>query len=223
MKEKTLADFTDYVRINDGVQRLKAEEQEVISSLEQIEMEMSKPKPEIDGRGAWELALQNQSNQFESDGSSALREEFQRLESQLRFIREALTVGEQELDKARGQASLELCQQARPQFLAEIKVILECLKKISASNETLDNLRLQLEQQGVRTGSLAYAKFNIGGSWGDANGGRVTGHQRHIAENYPELAAAAGQDVMLKRKALVERERAFNQKEQQNENQFPIE
>ena len=53
------------------------------------------------------------------------------LQGRLGFIDEALEVGERELDKVRGQVNLEMCAAVRPEWTAQIRLILEALKTIS--------------------------------------------------------------------------------------------
>jgi hypothetical protein len=122
-----------------------------------------------------------------------LRDEQIKLEDRLSFLDDVLAVGEMQLDAVRGKCSLELCQQIRPQWIAEIKVILESLKKISEANAALDSMRRALEEENIRTDSLPYSKYDIGGSWNDPFGGRVVGFQREASTNFSELADAAAQ------------------------------
>jgi hypothetical protein len=133
------------------------------------------------------------------------------LEGRVRFFNEALTVGRQELDRVRGRYSLEVCADVRPQWVAEIKVILECLKKISESNQRLDTMRGELEGQGIRTGSLPHCTCDLGGKWSDEFGGPVVGYQRFISEHYPELTAAAGMAIKARLAELAKREEEFRE------------
>jgi hypothetical protein len=206
--EKTLTDFPGYVRIRDHVQALKAEEQQITNRLGEIEVELSKPKRQIGGENAWQRSLEDKWC-FEIDTAASLREEFSNCEGRLNFIREALSVGTMELDRVRGQASLEICQEVRPLFVKQAEKILTSLKAISEANEELGRLRDDLEQAGVATGSLPSATFDPGGRWNDQYGGRVTGFQRYVSEAYPEVEALAAQPVKAKLRALADRERLF--------------
>jgi hypothetical protein len=211
---KTLDEFPEFVKIRDAVQALQSEKSEVSSRLERIALELSQPREQqIDGQSAWNLVLEGEGtvrSRYATDNRSELRDEQIQLEGRLTFIHQALEVGTMELDKARGQASLEICATVRPEWVAQIKIILECLKQISAANVSLDVMRATLERDGVVTGALPYSKFDIGGSWSDPYGGRVTGYQREAADHFPELAAAAGMAIKSKLKALIDRERAFD-------------
>jgi hypothetical protein len=218
MKQKTLDDYPDYVKVRDAVQALKAQQAEVAGRIESIVLELSQPRQEVDGQVAWECALQGEDkNHFEIDNRSVLREELLRLEGNARFIDEALRVGEMELDKIRGRISLEICATVRPQWIAEIKVILECLKRISESNLALDRMRAEIERNGIRSDSLPFSKFDIGGSWSDPFGGRVVGFQRDTIEHFPELTAAADMAIKSKLAALARREEQFNNQGAQHE------
>lgn len=213
--QKQLSDYPEFVRINSTVEALRTEKAEVSSRLEQIALELSQPREQlIDGQSAWNMVLEGEGtvrSRYAADNRSELRDEQIQLEGRQQFLDEALAVGLQKLDQVVGQASLEICESVRPQWIAEIKVILECLKRICESNLALDRMRGDLERQGVRTGSLAYAKYDIGGEWGSQYGGRLVGHQRHIAENYPQLVAAAGMSVKSKLTALSKREEEFRE------------
>jgi hypothetical protein len=72
-------------------------------------------------------------------------------------------------------------------------------------------MRAELEAERIRTGSLPFAKFDLGGEWSSPYGGPVIGHQRHVAENYPELTAAAGMEIKAKLAALAKREQEFQE------------
>jgi hypothetical protein len=139
-KKLTLDSYPGYLRVFAAVQKLRAEKAESSTRIEQILQELSQPREQqIDAAQAWAQALEGRAGyKYATDNRSELRDELAQLEGRLRFIDKALSVGEVELDKARGQASLEICAAIRPQWTAEIKVILECQKKISESNQRLD-------------------------------------------------------------------------------------
>jgi hypothetical protein len=210
MRQKTLDDFSDYAKISSTVEALRREQQEIAQRIEEIGLELSKSKQLIDGQDAWSLALEGKGFHAEIDVASSLKEEFQLLEGRQRFVTDALAVGVMVLDSCRGKYSIELCQSVRPQWTAEVKAILESLKRICEANESLDRLRRELEDRNIRTDSLPYSKYDIGGSWSDPFGGRVVGYQREASENFPEVAAAAGMAIKSKLKALIDRERAFD-------------
>jgi hypothetical protein len=217
MKEKTLADFPEYARIQTAVEKLPTEKAEVAGRLEQIAIELSRPQEQqlVDGKESWNLALEGEGSvrsRYATDNRSELRDEQSELEARLRFCDEALSVGLQELDKVVGQCSLKICQGIRKVWVLHVAQVLEHLKGICESNAALDRMRSDLERQGVRTDSLAYAKFDLNGSWSDPLGGKVTGHQHFIAEHYPELTAAAGMEIKSKLAALAKREQAFEEK-----------
>src|SRR5262245_18697316 len=58
--KKQLSDFPEYVRIRQTIDKLRSEEQEINARLEEIRVELSKPKQKIkiDGQDAWSLALE---------------------------------------------------------------------------------------------------------------------------------------------------------------------
>jgi hypothetical protein len=212
MKQKTLDDFPEFVKINSAVETLRSEKAEVSVRLEQIEFELSQPQQgQADGAQAWAQVLDGKdSYRYGVDTRSELRDEQLKLEARLSFLDDVLTTGEVELDACRAKCSLAICSQIRPQWTAEIKTILESLKRICEANAALDRMRAELEAQGVRTGSLAYGKYDLGGEWNSPYGGRLVGHQRHAAENYPKLVAATGQGIKVKLAALARREEQFN-------------
>src|SRR5438094_1858891 len=123
MAEKKLSDFPEYALISEKVQALRTEEQQITARVEAIGVELSKPKPQVDGQDAWQRALEGgeYSNSMEIDPAASLREELLQLEGRLRFVGEALTIGVQELDRVRGKYSLEICQTVRPKWAAEVK------------------------------------------------------------------------------------------------------
>jgi hypothetical protein len=210
--KKKLTDFSEFVRINSTVQALRSEKSEVSSRLDQIAIELSRRRQVVDGKESWHLALEGEGtvSRYAADNRSELRDDQLQLEGRLRFIDEALEVGEQERDKARGPASLEICATVRPAWVEQIGVILECLKKISESNQALDAMRASLEAEGIKTGSLPHCTYDLGGRWSDQYGGRLVGFQRYISEHYPELTAAAGMEIKAKLAALAKREEKFN-------------
>jgi hypothetical protein len=211
MKQKTLHDFPEFVKISNTVEALRREEQEIAQRIEEIGLELSKSKQTINGQAAWTMALEGKGFQME-DAASSLKEEFQRLEGRRRFVAEALAVGVMALDSCRGKCSIEICRQIRPAWTTEVKAILESLKRICEANASLDRMRADLERDGIRTDSLPYSKYDVGGTWNDPFGNRVVGFQRDSAEHFPELVDVAGQSVKLKIRALAERERRFEQR-----------
>jgi hypothetical protein len=213
-KKLTLDSYPGYLRVLAAVQKLRAEKAESSTRIEQILQELSQPREQqIDAAQAWAQALEGRAGyKYATDNRSELRDELGQLEGRLRFIDQALTIGEVELDKARGQASLEICAAVRGEWVAAVGRALEHLKGVSEANQALDIMRADLERDGVVTGSLPYSKFDLGGEWNSPHGGRVVGYQRETAENFPELASAADQGIKLKLKALNERERKFDRR-----------
>jgi hypothetical protein len=209
MKAKNhLSEFDEYVKANIALERLRREQQELSRRFEEIAFQLSQPKKTMDAQAAWELALDDKDFQV-NDQPSPLREEFQQLESRLRFVNQALDHGMQVLDGVVGRCSSEICAGIRKEWVGHIERILKSLKVICEANTSLDQMRDALEAQGVRTDSLHYAKFDLGGEWSDPMGGKVVGYQRFVSENYPELSSAAGMAVKTKLAALAERERKF--------------
>jgi hypothetical protein len=213
MKEKTLNDFPEYVRIKTAVDGLQSERYQVSSRLQQIELELSQPKQrqQDGGQTSWNLALEGKTGEDVVDNRQGLHDELVEAEGRVRFIDEALEVGMMELDRIRGRASLELCQQVREKWVTQIARILDALKVIDQANRALDVMRSDLERNGIRTGSLASAVFDPGGRWSDPYGGKVAGYQRFISENYPELTAAAGMEIKVKLAALAKKVQSFEE------------
>ena len=99
----------------------------------------------------------------------------------------------------------------RPRWIAQIKIILQSLKALSEANSTLDDIRSELETGNIRTDSLPFSKYDVGGKWNDPYGGKIVGYQRSVTDAFPELASAAGQEIKAKLRAIAERERQYNQ------------
>jgi hypothetical protein len=213
MKQKTVNDFPEYVRIQTALEKLRAEKVEVSARFEQISWDLSQPKQkQVDGEQAWAQVLQGtDSYRYGVDTRSELRDEQIKLQDRLEFLDQVLSTGEMELDRIVGRCSLEICQGIRKEWVAHVGRVLEHLKGLCDGNTALDKMRADLEAQGVRTGSLPYAKFDIG-TWSDPYGGKVVGHQRFIAEHYPELTAAAGMAIKAKLAAIAKREQAFEER-----------
>jgi hypothetical protein len=206
---KQLSDFPEYTKIRETVEKLQAEKQQIAARLDAIRVELSKPVRRIAGQDAWSHALEGEDLSMDVDTGSSLREEFQKLEGRERFINEALSTGVMELDKAHGQASLEICTEARPLFVEQIQKLLKGLKAVCEANAELEALRSSLRAQGIEAGSLASATYDLGGIWNDPYGGKLAGYQKYISENYPEVAALAGQDIALKRRELAAKAESF--------------
>jgi hypothetical protein len=216
--QKKLEDFPEFCRINETVQGLQRQQGEITARIEEITLELSKPNNQrrVNGEDAWQHALEGKGEfaefpTVEVDVTSSLREELGDLEGRGRFIGEALEVGLHELDKARGQASLRLCEQIRPKWIEHVRQILEHLKAISEANEVLNRMRADLETQGISTGSLPHSSFDLGGKWNDEFGGRLPGYQRYTSECFPELAGPAGMAIKAKLAALARKQQSFEE------------
>jgi len=207
--KKQLSSFPEYVRVNEAVRALRAEREQLLGRIEAANEELSQPQQHIDGKTAWECALEGRTYNMEVDVKSSLREELQWIQARLAFIDEALSVGEMEVDKVVGKVSLQICATVRPQWIAEVRKILEHLKALSLANEKLDELRTELESDGIRTDSLVYSKYDLG-KWND---GKTLGYQRFIADSFPELASAAGQEIKARLRALAQREQEYNEQQ----------
>lgn len=213
---KKLSDNPNYVKVHDAVQKLQSEKAEVLARIDEINVALSQPKqPQIAGGSAWDIALEGKAGyECAVDNRQGLRDEQLELEGRIRFLDEALTVGTQEFDKITGQASLEVCQSVRKEWVAHVRQVLEHVKGLCDANTALDTMRADLERNGIRTDSFPYAKFDIG-TWSDPYGGKVVGFQRFVAESYPELTAAAGMEIKSKLAVLAKREEQW--KEQEND------
>jgi vacuolar-type H+-ATPase subunit I/STV1 len=188
--EKKLTDFPEYSEVLEQFQGVVTRLTRVQERKEEIR---TRPRS-IDAESAWEQAKGTLVgiDSAKIDSPVSLGEEFSSLEREESVLTKALEAGRHELDTVRGRCSLEICQSAvRPRFVAQVRRILESLREISSANEELERIRAELERDGIATGSLASAIFNLGGSWDDIYGGKVVGYQRFIAENFPELANEA--------------------------------
>lgn len=218
--KKTLRDYPEFCRVDNAVARLQTEKIELTSRLSEIELALSQPveQQQIDGSVAWQAALAGEDSHVENknDVRASLREEQIQLEDRVRRIDEALSVGIMERGNVHGRISRELCEQVRPAWVQQVGKILQALKAISEANEVLDKLRADLTERNIRSDSLPYSKYDVG-IWNDPYGGKLLGYQRECVDHFPELAEVAGMAVKLKLKALVERERAFNQLKEQRD------
>jgi hypothetical protein len=116
---------------------------------------------------------------------SSWRGEYQQLESREPLLREQIEIARLELDRIRGQLSLQICQQRRPAFVEQARRVLRALKEISDANSQLEQLRDELEQTDVTTGSITHCIFTMD-KWSAQYGGQVSGYQRWIREHIPE-------------------------------------
>jgi hypothetical protein len=207
---KQLTDFSEFVECHDAVRRAEAELQKINDRRSEIQVLLSAKKPKQDIGDEWDVFKAGGGSEVcACTGETELREEYQYLEEKEKFVTKALKQGRQELDKIHGRCSLKICQAHRPLFVDQVRKVLEALKAICQANATLEQLRSDLEANGVRTGSLATGVFELGGDWNSEFGGRVVGYQRYISDNYPELAGAAGQDVKGKLRELAEKTKTF--------------
>jgi hypothetical protein len=202
MKQRQLTDFPDYVRIRQTVDALRTEQQQVTQRVEEIGVELSKPRQQIGGEDAWTVALEGGGVvPAEIDAKSSLREETQFLEGRLRFIGEALASGELALDRALGKASLEACAEVRAEYVAQVKRILSALREVCGGNEELQRIRREVESRGFKTGALPSAEFDLG-LWDDPFGGRLASYRRYVAENFSEVETTRVKRHALETKAM---------------------
>jgi vacuolar-type H+-ATPase subunit I/STV1 len=148
----------------------------------------------IDTANAWEYAKGTlvETDSPKIDSPPSLHQEFLSLESQEKFLTEALEAGRHELNKARGRCSLEIWNQDRPKCVLQIRRILKAQREICEANNELERIYNEREQDGFASGSFAaHVVFDLGGTWNDPCGGRLVGYQRYIRENFPELAKEA--------------------------------
>lgn len=99
------------------------------------------------------------------------------------------------LAKELGKCSLVIRAQDRPAEVADAEIILKSIKAILDANRRASLRRANRESQGVRADSIVSIQFELGGEWNGKYGGRVLGYQQFIAQNFPELAAVAGQCI----------------------------
>jgi hypothetical protein len=168
--KKQLSDYPEWVDVNAAVERARMELRAIAEGKAAIETALSKAK-----RGEadeWEAFKEGGAGE-ESDGVG-LRAQYRDLEQRERFVRKALDKGQQELASITDDISVQVCQGMRPQFLELIAKLLGALKTVSECNDALWQLHRELEDQGIRTGSLPVSVFPIG-RWDDKNGGRIPG------------------------------------------------
>jgi chromosome segregation ATPase len=149
-KQKTLADFPEFVAAEEIKRKIDSEAARVKHRLEAIEAALMAIKDEPPSALA---AFQNESNPatVEREG---LRREYQELEQRQRFLEKALDEARRELDTARRTASLEICAEERPEFCKEIAEALSLLDQLCAVNDKMAARRARLDAKGVATSSI---------------------------------------------------------------------
>lgn len=178
----------EFSRVTAKLEELCRTRKEKIARLEQLEAELSKARPKVDGQTAWDAALDGCVE--ESGTKTALMEELRATRENLVFLDEAIHGGTQARVRIHDRLSVPICAEARPAIVREIKRILAALKAISQANEALVHIRTDLEAGGTRTSSLPWAQFTLD-AWDDPHGGIVVAYRRFISEAYSEVADAA--------------------------------
>jgi multidrug resistance efflux pump len=80
----------------------------------------------------------------------------------------AVELARAEVERARGQASVEICREARPAFIEQIEVILKALKQICGANAELEQLRGELQREDIESGTtIPHCLCQGVGSWDD--------------------------------------------------------
>ena len=119
--------------------------------------------------------------------AAEFRTELFEIEKRRAAVNDELEDARGNLDFVRSRLSVQIIDKIKPLYVAGVRRVLAALKEVSAANDELIEVRGQLERDGVETGSLQFALFNLGGKWDDPDGGRVVGYRREIAANFPEL------------------------------------
>jgi hypothetical protein len=144
---KSLADYPDWVSVNAAVERARAELRAIAEGKAAIETALSKR-----GEGdEWDAFKEGDTG--EPDGIE-LRAQYQDLERREIFIRKALAKGEKELADVVDRISAEVCASVRPQLVELVSKLLLALKTVSETNDAIWQLQSELEQRGIRTGTI---------------------------------------------------------------------
>jgi len=159
------------------------------AALEKYRALISEQQQKNERKATIQSQAKNASRALRIASFSDWQDEFVALERGEPLLDERIKEAKSELDRVRGQVSLAICQQARPAFVAQAKIILRSLRALCDANNEIVRLGGVLEQTGVETGSIANCVFTMD-RWSDQHGGRVTGYQTWIREHFPELKNA---------------------------------
>lgn len=170
--------------ISKRIEALQIEDQKLSRREDEIAEEWAKPKT-LNGAAAWAAGAENSPQTM--NGATA-REELQTIQKRRTFIAEALTEGKRELERARGQVSLKVCKEKlRPVVIENVTKILQALRQISDANKAIEQARNKFASDGIRTDSIPFCIFDIGGNWDDPHGGRVVGYRESVRGSFPEI------------------------------------
>ena len=115
---------------------------------------------------AAQLRLANMgTTQIEAIDLRDLRARLGAIEEEIQLHERTVEPAHAALEKAIGDASLEICRERLPQFEKHIKEMLGLLEKLCAANDRIRNLRSGLEGEGVQTASIPYCEIHNIGSW----------------------------------------------------------
>jgi len=110
------------------------------------------------------------------------------LDQNISLNKQAVEAARAEVERIRGQASVEICREARPAFVAQIEIILKSLKQICDANARLEKLRDEMNVEGVETGSIPHCLFQGIGSFDDREKmGTAFVYKTWIEQNFPEV------------------------------------
>jgi hypothetical protein len=182
-KMKTLAESTDFVAAKEKLSALETDlnaltiEREKVAS--QLRATRSDPRTQA-------LQLLNGDN-YAAD-AQALGQQLAEFDSSIDVHAKAIEVQRALVEDARSVASESICAAALPQFVGPIKIILQSLRSICDANQTLEQLRDNLEREGVRTGSIPVCILGQMGSWdNERRAGIVLAYKNWINAHFPEV------------------------------------
>lgn len=184
--KKTLSDFPDFVAAKMKLDSLEAAHGELVVEREGI----------ISGlRASLHGDIEQQSAELVQTGTlsntAPPRERIAEIDRTIRIHGAAIEQQRGAVEKVRGQVSLELCQQARPEFEKDVEESLQHLKALCAANQRVIDRRHALEQAGVITGSIPCAIVPQVGTWDDQyKVGIAQQFRAWVKQDFPRVRAA---------------------------------
>ena len=185
--QKNLSDYSDFADAKQTHNKVAAELSRVRGRCRQIEQMLLAIKDP--GKQPSPLAAFLNEQSGATIDREALQREFAELEKRELFLGKAVHEAERQVERARAQASLEICKVARPGFVAQVKRQLEALETLRAANVEIARLRGELEAQGVETGSIPVCVIPEVGNGDETQLGLAVRYRRWIRDNFSEVKA----------------------------------
>lgn len=168
--------------LSETLQKIQREKVQVHSEFQETERLITLPREDQNALAMF------QRGETDALSPSELQLKLHGLERREKLLSDAEALARKELDYEVSVESLPICNKEKKGFFAEeTRRILGALKAIDDANSRMNRRRDELQQSGVRTGSIPLTNFDMGGRWNDPYGGRVVDYRRDVAECYPDL------------------------------------